>query len=64
MFLRTILRTLAEDGLLEHGNEELLKREPSATSVVKPLIKLLSTVSHTRAGCDLLAQYLPAPCVL
>lgn len=39
---RTILRTLAKDGLLEDGNEELLK------------------LGHTRASCDLLAQYLPA----
>jgi len=39
---RTILRTLAKDGLLEDGNEELLK------------------LGHTRAACDLLAQYLPA----
>ncbi|EDR11891.1 uncharacterized protein LACBIDRAFT_313799 [Laccaria bicolor S238N-H82] len=57
---RTILRTLAKDGLLEDGNEELLKRELSVTSVVKALTKLLSTVGHTRASCDLLAQYLPA----
>lgn len=57
---RTILRTLAKDGLLEDGNEELLKRELSATSVVKSVTKLLSAVGHTRAACDLLSQYLPA----
>jgi len=57
---RTILRTLAKDGLLEDGNEELLKREFCATSVDKLLTKLLFTVGHTRAACDLLAQYLPA----
>ena len=56
---RTILRTLAKDGLLEDGNEELLKRGLSATPVAKSLTKHLSTVGHTRAACDLLAQYLP-----
>lgn len=55
--LRTIVRELAKDGLMEDGREDLLRRTLTPTVIFMFLI--FSLVGRVRSCCDLLAQYLP-----
>ena len=59
---RTLIRSLAKDGLMEDGKEELLSG--THISYVFPAwyrshAHCLSTAGRLRAACDLLSQYLP-----
>lgn len=59
---KTVIRSFARDGLMEDGNEELLKSEEFPLNIEKTCF-MEFLVGQLRAACELLAHYLsPAMC--
>jgi ribonuclease H2 subunit B len=56
---KTIIRGLAKDGLLEDGNEQLLKGKITLT-FRREFLLTPYVAGRVRAACELLGQYLSA----
>lgn len=56
---RTLIRSLAKDGLMDDGKEELLECASFFTSYLLLSIIHFSPAGRIKLACELLSQYLP-----